>query len=64
LAGFSTSPAISPEDIDGWPTNDTSQLIAARVLNIRASMPVETLQTTITSAPAAFARSMSGVMSG
>ena len=31
---------------------------------MRASMPVETLQTTITSAPAFLARSMSGVMSG
>jgi len=40
------------------------QFIAARVLNIRASMPVETAQTTITSAPTFLARSMSGVMSG
>jgi hypothetical protein len=38
--------------------------MAARVLNIRASAPVETLHTTIASAPAFFMRSMSGVMSG
>ena len=41
-----------------------TEFIAARLLNMRASMPVETLQTTITSAPASLARSMSGVMSG
>jgi len=41
-----------------------SQFIAARALNIRDSTPVETLHTTITSAPAFFMRSMSGVTSG
>ena len=38
--------------------------MVARVLNMRASMPVDVLHTTMASAPAFLARSMSGVMSG